>query len=45
MGGGATTTSSEEQMPPHDSGSLDLAEGIDIAVQTGAINENTFPDL
>lgn len=24
---------------------LGLAEGIGIAVQPGAINENTFPDL
>lgn len=44
---GATTAAEKEEMPSHRSGSwgLDLAEGIGIALQTGAIKESTFPDL
>jgi len=42
-----TTACEEEQMPPHDSGiwALDLAEGIGVAAQAGAVDVNTFPDL
>lgn len=44
---GASTTAEEEEMPSHDSGScgLDLAEGIGIALQRGAVQESASPDL